>query len=61
MPAARVTASLMLGCLSRSMVVTRGAPGLARLGVAATVEDRLHRPAEPVLGVGHPRLAFVHA
>ena len=30
MPAARVPASLMLGCLSRSMVVTRGAPGRAR-------------------------------
>ena len=30
MPAARVPASLMLGCLSRSMVVTRVAPGRAR-------------------------------
>ena len=31
------------------------------VGVADAVDDRLHRPAEPVFGVGHPRLAFVHA
>ena len=46
MPAARVTASLMLGCLSLSMVVTRGAPGRGR---------RCGRGSSPSSGGAGPR------